>query len=747
MSQVTIKDIEFYKGCQNHLTQLLNLRDYGSAARYFDSIQSEIEGVNAPECGVILRLAANSYGRLNNYPKCLQLIRKAIGILSRAIGESNELGESYMVLGEALREMGNTAEAEKAYRDAESIFRRNDNISRSGDVLNLLAGVSFRRGEFDAALKFLLEAIETARKTENRAKLAYLFGNIGRVYQWLGRAEAAEEHIRLNVDLSAEIGDELESARAWLSMGYLYIQTERFGDAASALEKALDFIRRNGYAKEEVIYLTYAGELYLNLGQDDIAENSLREAEIRGNSISPESMLAARPLRHLASLAAKRGDYHKALSIASRALTAMEKLEFPVEAAALYRIIGLCHQKMENFDKAQKMLVKSIEILEEKKAKFELAESLAALGQLETLDNAHKLIYLSRAEELYSSCGLKLKALAIEKIMASLEIRVGPRPMTDMAAVGSEADFPTKNPKMLEIVAQLRLIRNSELPILIMGETGTGKDFLAKYFHALSRPNGPFISVNCAAVPESLIESELFGFSKGAFTGADSGKQGLFLAANKGIILLNEIGELPLPLQAKLLSVIDNRRLRPLGTHHEISLDIVVIAATNRDLSAMVKDGSFRADLYYRLAGVAIYLPPLRERKEDIPYLLELFMRRQGLLKNGETASPDLLRLFVGYDWPGNIRQLENQIKRLAALWTMARDGSIAELTRGFFDDKRRETANSLFEQVERFERQLLMDALIASNWNKSEAARLLSIHESTLRAKMKRYRLAEACA
>jgi len=290
------------------------------------------------------------------------------------------------------------------------------------------------------------------------------------------------------------------------------------------------------------------------------------------------------------------------------------------------------------------------------------------------------------------------------------------------------------------IVKQLHLLKSSRLPLLLTGETGTGKDFMARYFHSIARPTGPYLAVNCAAVPDTLIESELFGYQRGAFTGADNNRRGLFMAANRGVLLLDEIGELPLSLQAKLLSILETRKLRPLGTSEEFELDLIVIAATNRDLTEMVKAGLFRSDLYYRLAGIAVEIPPLRERKEDIPFLLEFFMRREGLLSEGDRPSAELVRQFLGYDWPGNIRQLENKVKQLAALSAMARDGSIAELARSFFDTRREETANSLFEQVEKFEKRLLMEALAAANGNKSEAARILSIHESTLRAKMKRY-------
>lgn len=296
---------------------------------------------------------------------------------------------------------------------------------------------------------------------------------------------------------------------------------------------------------------------------------------------------------------------------------------------------------------------------------------------------------------------------------------------------------------MQKIINEMNLLRNSNIPILLTGDTGTGKDFLARYFHSIARPNKPYVAINCAALPDTLIESELFGFQRGAFTGADASRPGLFVEANGGVLLLDEIGELPLPLQAKLLNVLESRRLRPLGTTNEITLDIIIIAATNRNLAEMVEAGTFRRDLYYRLAGVTFELPPLRERKEDIPYLLELFMHRHNML-NGGGPEPELVKQFVDYDWPGNVRQMENRVKQMAALSSLAKDGSYLELARSFFEVSREEETRSLFKQVEQFEKRLLVEALIATGGNKSRAARLLSIHEATFRAKMKRHGMSE---
>jgi two-component system response regulator HydG len=198
---------------------------------------------------------------------------------------------------------------------------------------------------------------------------------------------------------------------------------------------------------------------------------------------------------------------------------------------------------------------------------------------------------------------------------------------------------------------------------------------------------------------------------------------------------------MPLSLQAKLLGVLESRKVTPLGSTRQVDIDIIVVAATNRDLEAMVEQGTFRRDLYYRLSGITLELPPLRARKEDIPLLLEYFMVRRGLLKPGQKPSPELVQQFVGHQWPGNIRELDNVVNRLSIMSQSVAEGQWHEVARSILaPDQAVEGSAGLFERVEQFERQLITEALLAAGGNKSEAARILGIHEATVRTKLKRY-------
>ena len=227
--------------------------------------------------------------------------------------------------------------------------------------------------------------------------------------------------------------------------------------------------------------------------------------------------------------------------------------------------------------------------------------------------------------------------------------------------------------KMRTIFEMIMTVAPQSSRVLITGETGTGKELVARAIHENSpRAKEAFISVNCGAFPETLLESELFGYMKGAFTGANENRQGLFMAANGGTLFLDEVGHMSLPMQVKLFRVLQENKVRPLGCNEETEVDVRVIAATNKDLDKAIAAGEFREDLYYRLSVIPIHLPPLRERREDIPLLARSFLERFRISmdKPIEGITPEAMRLLESYDWPGNVRELENTIERSVALET-----------------------------------------------------------------------------
>lgn len=284
-------------------------------------------------------------------------------------------------------------------------------------------------------------------------------------------------------------------------------------------------------------------------------------------------------------------------------------------------------------------------------------------------------------------------------------------------------------------------VAESRSTVLITGESGTGKEMVARFIHYQSkRCNRPFVKINCAALPEGLIESELFGHEKGAFTGAISRKLGKFEAASGGTLLLDEIGEMPMLMQAKLLRVLQEREIDKVGGDQPVEIDVRVVATTNRNLEKEVADGKFREDLFYRLNVFRIHLPPLRDRKDDIPELVEHFISKYND-ENGFSVnelSADAIKVLSGYDWPGNIRELENAIERAVVL---TRSGTI---TPSMFKMNSLSKAQSTELQagmtVADMEKQLILKTLDSCNDNRTKAAEMLGISIRTLRNKLHEY-------
>lgn len=302
----------------------------------------------------------------------------------------------------------------------------------------------------------------------------------------------------------------------------------------------------------------------------------------------------------------------------------------------------------------------------------------------------------------------------------------------------------TRSSNMETLLSELELIARTDASVVIRGESGTGKELLAQAIHAASpRADQAFVALNCAAVPADLLEAELFGHKKGAFTGADRDRDGLFVQADGGTLLLDEIGDMPLMFQAKLLRAIQERTVRPLGARQEVSANVRVLSATHQDLEAALAAGEFRQDLYYRLNVVSLEVPPLRERPEDIPLLAEHFLKelQKGLPqgKRVTSFSPEAVRTLVEYHWPGNIRQLRNVIEQVCAL---CRRGPVpADLIRRALRDDGH-ALTPLVEARAAFERDYLARVMLMCDGNVSQAARLAGRNRTEFYRLLKRHHL-----
>jgi DNA-binding NtrC family response regulator len=305
-------------------------------------------------------------------------------------------------------------------------------------------------------------------------------------------------------------------------------------------------------------------------------------------------------------------------------------------------------------------------------------------------------------------------------------------------------DIITEDPEMRMLLKRAAHVARARATILVQAESGTGKELLARWIHKNSaQSDGPFIAVNCAALPENLLESELFGYEKGAFTGANTMKPGKFELAQNGTILLDEIGEMVPLLQAKLLRVLQEHELDRVGGKRPIRLNVRVIATTNKNLRKLIQRGQFREDLYFRLNVVPLRIPPLRERKGDIPVLVQYFAKKYGATSQSSEIDAEILELLTRYSWPGNVRELENVIQRSFAI-----RGSLKLSPVDLYDqaiDSAENSAPQAGSSVSEMERKLIMATLEETSGNRTHAAKLLGISLRTLRNKLREYRVVEA--
>ena len=341
-----------------------------------------------------------------------------------------------------------------------------------------------------------------------------------------------------------------------------------------------------------------------------------------------------------------------------------------------------------------------------------------------------------RIEELRSRLERAAKAVELQQENSLLREQLRTRPGFGGLIGVSE--------RMQRVYKIIQKVSQHEYPVLILGESGTGKELVAKSIHFLgARKERPFAPVDCSSLVPTLIESELFGYVKGAFTGAMQGKQGLLEAAHGGTLFLDEIGDMPVDLQAKLLRALQEREIKPVGSTDRKRIDVRVIAATNRDLDAAIKAGTFRQDLYFRLNVVQVKLPPLRERKSDIPLLVTSFLEKFSRVQESpRNISDDAMRQLIAYDWPGNVRELENAIERAVALGS-GPIISVADLPSSLqYPATERVPERNELLPLEELERRAILRTLRETAGDKLAAARILGIGKTTLYRKLKQYNM-----
>jgi two-component system, NtrC family, response regulator AtoC len=395
------------------------------------------------------------------------------------------------------------------------------------------------------------------------------------------------------------------------------------------------------------------------------------------------------------------------------------------------------------------------DLLREVKARYPATEVVIMTGH-GSIESAVEVMKLGAYDYIQKPFRVEELRMLLRRMEEKIRLVQENRVLRERVETDQELDgIIGESAKIREVLRMVGRLKDSWTPVLISGESGTGKELVARAIHyrgAFARR--PFVAVDCGALVPTLMESDLFGYTKGAFTGAVKSKTGLFQAADGGTIFLDEIGELPLEMQAKLLRVLQEKEVRPVGSNESVAVQVRVVAATNRDLEAAFREGTFRKDLFFRLNVVQIHLPPLRERRSDIPMLVQCFLDRHA---EGENVkfTPAAMKLLMQYDWPGNVRELENCISRALTLGDRERideDDLSPALLSGSRVGKLRaaeisevdEPSTVALDELERLTIQRVFDKV---GGDKAKAGEMLGISRATLYRKLKRYQIAKSPA
>ncbi len=607
-------------------------------------------------------------------------------------------------------------------------------------VRDILCHTYLILGSLPRALDNALEGLNLCRQAEYRRGEAYALHNLGMIYAELEENEQARRHYNLALDLFREIDYPVGESWVLARMGNLHLKLKRDDEALSLLRAGRELAAQHGISMAAARASIDIADIHRRRGDTRSALRgylrNLRDFRvIRAGAYGALNLLA------LAELYLDLGELDKAERILARALREGEANDLkPVlhgvhlALSRLYESRGLHKQALEHFrvhhelkevvfDQETRIRMKNMQI----RFKVEAAENEAELKRLRLVEKSRNALRKAHGEVRRLRDRLKAENNYLRDEISSHH---------------NFDEIITADASMAALLKEIERVAPTAATVLITGESGTGKELLARAVHALSaRRDRPLVKLNCASLPADLVESELFGHEKGAFTGAHERRRGRFELAHRGTILLDEIGEMPPLLQAKLLRVLQEGEFERLGSSRTIQVDVRVIAATNRHLEQAVREGSFREDLYYRLNVFPVHSPPLRERRADIPLLARHFTKRFAA-RAGKTitAVPEaFLEKLSSYHWPGNVRELENVIERSVILST----GS--ELEPADLVQKPGSPANRPLPTWPEQERRLIETALQRCRWvikGPHGAARMLDIPASTLREKIKKYSL-----
>ncbi len=699
-------------------------------------------------------------------------LEKAIEFFYRSLVEKEKSNERagiptcYNNIGEIYLKRGRLEKAiqlfEQAIKTAEDVKA----MPKKAEACGNLGNAHFLSGDYIRAMNYYVEDMNLSSEIDDKFELSEVYWRMGELLLATKEEKEAFDFIKKSVGLSSEIGAKKNEASAQRILGKYYAQQKDLANASNAFEQGIEILKEMGRCFElGKLYFDY-GNFLVETGARDNALRYFREAAtiFRKLEIVPESEAIERLLFQLELEKDRRLALIKSLSSLTSYLLPVSELApkclnllqdaMVFDAGAFYSFETKPYV-LGNITKEEAMKICRRGETEFTNLSVNLPLRLAGqeVGVLHLKWKTTPSFNLDPA--LFESIG-NILSLALEHSRSRIGLK--PTPIKEVIAkpIYRFEGLVGNGPKMLRIYDTILKVAPTKACVLIRGESGTGKEIIAKTIHNQSpRASKPFVTINCAAIPENLLESELFGVEKGTATGVTE-RKGKFEWAHTGTIFLDEIGDMSLSLQAKLLRVLQEKEFERLGGRKTIEVDVRIIAATNKDLEREIAKGHFREDLFYRLNVISIHLPPLRERKEDIPQLVNHFIKKFNVEMDRSIigANQEAMEMILNYSWPGNVRELENAIERAVILVkqdTITLDDLPPVLTKSIFEEpKHLLTATDLKEAKENLpedakaslEKNFILQLLDRHNWNVTRAVKASGISRSKFYRLLEKYQI-----
>ena len=642
-------------------------------------------------------------------------------------------------LGTLAYRTGDAMRARDLFEQALALYRRVGDQAKTAQVRNNLGLIHKQLCEWDAAIAHLRAALEDLLRLGRFADSGTPLQNLGIVAQKSGDWAAALEYYGQAEHVFLQVADPIGLAQVGIGMGNVARLQRRFTDAETAFLTALERARTHEARREEVLALEFLGELEFDRGHPETALARYHEALAIAQRVAPEGDLVVELERRRAEALCALGRLDDADAACERARRLARLTDDRLEHGAAHRVAGAIALARGSRAEAVQAWNIAAKLLADCRERHELARTLLALGRAaDDPSEARRHLYRAGAlfAEFQSAHGLEESERELRRVLGGSP-EPAPVPGRPASLLGRRHRAPSlvaHSHAMRRVESLARRAAATELSVLITGETGTGKELIARTIHGLSaRSARPFLAVNCGALRADLALSQLFGHRKGAFTGAHAEGTGLVEAAHGGTLFLDEVGELPLDVQVTLLRFLESGEYLRLGETQVRRADVRVIAATNRALRDAEGDRLFRRDLLFRLNEIEIQLPSLRERVDDILPLARHFLTFYGGI-DGPRLGPDAEAVLGSYPWPGNVRELENVMKRVAALHP-GEDIVDATALMPFLEGARAPVLTA----ASRDERAEILAACARAGGNRSRMAEILGVSRKTLYARLKR--------